>query len=329
MIRTGLFVGLLMGVTVAHAAAQTEPVTEPLDTLVWMQAVPPPPPPPPPPGVGGMAMAAEAVGWLPFELNMDPMPVQGAPYSATAVTETTQVLSDGNRIARKMEVTIYRDGEGRTRREQTLTGIGPIEMIGQGRQTVTINDPVSGEHYILDPEHLRARRMKVFARTDLPPDIANVERELVVNIEKRQGLTDQPQVTDHVTFTAAGQPGEMVTFSAGAKVSVARAAQSESLGSQVIEGVSADGTRSTIVIPAGQIGNERQIEVVSERWFSPELKTTVMSRHSDPRTGETVYRLTNVARVEPDATLFQVPPDYTIEEMPGKGQIIRSIRKEP
>ena len=71
-------------------------------------------------------------------------------------------------------------------------------------------------------------------------------------------------------------------------------------------------TRTTVTIPAGQIGNERPIEIVSERWFSPDLKVLVMSRQSDPRFGETTYRLTNVTRVDPPPQLFEIPADFKI-----------------
>ena len=85
------------------------------------------------------------------------------------------------------------------------------------------------------------------------------------------------------------------------------------LGKQIIEGVEATGTRTTITIPVGEIGNERPIEIVSERWYSPELQLVVMTRHSDPRMGETTYKLTNINRAEPAKTLFEVPADYTIK----------------
>jgi hypothetical protein len=90
------------------------------------------------------------------------------------------------------------------------------------------------------------------------------------------------------------------------------ASRVEQLGKRFFEGIEADGTRSTTIIPARQIGNERPIEVVSERWFSTELKVLIMSRQSDPRFGETTYQLTNIVRSEPAADLFQVPPDFTV-----------------
>jgi hypothetical protein len=91
--------------------------------------------------------------------------------------------------------------------------------------------------------------------------------------------------------------------------------KSEDLGKRVIEGVQAEGTRTTITIPAGQAGNERAMEIISERWYSPELQVVVMSKHSDPRMGETVYQLTNVSRVEPVASLFEIPSDYQVNDM--------------
>jgi hypothetical protein len=87
----------------------------------------------------------------------------------------------------------------------------------------------------------------------------------------------------------------------------------EDLGKQIIEGVEAEGSRTKVTIPAGEIGNERPIEIISERWYSPELQLVVMTRHSDPRSGETTYKLININRGEPAKTLFEVPADYTIK----------------
>src|SRR5262249_60726474 len=84
----------------------------------------------------------------------------------------------------------------------------------------------------------------------------------------------------------------------------------EPLGTQLMEGVEATGVRTTFTIPAGQIGNERPIDIVDERWISKELQLVVKSRHSDPRSGETLYRLINIIRTEPDHFLFELPTDY-------------------
>jgi hypothetical protein len=91
----------------------------------------------------------------------------------------------------------------------------------------------------------------------------------------------------------------------------------ESLGTQTINGIAAQGTRYTRTIPAGEMGNEKPIAIVTERWYSPDLQITVMTKRSDPRIGETVFQLTNIQKQEPAATLFQVPSDYTIKQAHG------------
>jgi hypothetical protein len=85
----------------------------------------------------------------------------------------------------------------------------------------------------------------------------------------------------------------------------------ESLGSQVVNGVMADGTRVTQTIPAGDFGNDRPITSVTESWFSPDLRLTVLYRRSDPREGDVTTQYAGIKRGEPDASLFQVPAGYT------------------
>lgn len=92
----------------------------------------------------------------------------------------------------------------------------------------------------------------------------------------------------------------------------------ESLGTQTINGVSAQGTRTTRTIPVGEMGNEKPIVIVKESWYSPELQITVMTKRTDPRTGETVSQLTNIQKQEPAAALFQVPSDYAVTQ--GRGR---------
>jgi hypothetical protein len=108
----------------------------------------------------------------------------------------------------------------------------------------------------------------------------------------------------------------------------AKNSKTESLGKRNVEGVEAEGTRSTFTIPAGEIGNDLPIEIVSERWYSPELQTVMMTRYADPRDGETVYRLSNLRRGEPSRQLFEVPSDYRVitEGMPR--MIQRKLRNE-
>lgn len=95
--------------------------------------------------------------------------------------------------------------------------------------------------------------------------------------------------------------------------------KTEDLGTQTIEGLPAEGKRVITTIPAGAIGNEKPIDVIYERWFSKDLDMIISSKHSDPRFGDQVYRLTNILRTEPDSSLFAVPADFKVvfEQAPG------------
>ena len=212
--------------------------------------------------------------------------VTGAPYSAQAVTESTQVLADGNRITRKNTASLFRDSEGRTRREQNLSFVGPWPTGGKDSSVITINDPVARTSYVLQPNE----RTAVKSSYGEPVQPAMVMKELKERVSKLDA--------------------EKKALQGNVKPDV----KTESLGSQSFDGVIAEGKRVTETIPAGAIGNEKPIDTVNETWFSPDLQTVVMSKHSDPRTGDTVYQLTNIQRSEPSPSLFQVPSDYTVRE---------------
>jgi hypothetical protein len=89
--------------------------------------------------------------------------------------------------------------------------------------------------------------------------------------------------------------------------------KTELLGTQTINGIVAEGTRTTHIIPAGQIGNEKALQVVSERWYSVDLQIVLKSTRTDPRTGTTTYTVTSIQRTEPAATLFAVPAGYSVQ----------------
>lgn len=256
--------------------------------------------------------------------------VKGAPYSGEAVTETIQTLSDGNRIVNRFTSSVYRDSDGRTRREQSLKGLGVLGSGEELLQTIFIHDPVAGVTYSLDSKSRIAHKSSPF-RFQLSKTPAggitadgqtfefklgeggtasgNVIMTTPLGAGVEAARVPHPGV-EHFTMRAEGGAGATYAFrtSKGSTNEV-----KEQLGKQLIEGVEAEGTRTTITIPAGAIGNERPIEIVSERWYSPELHLVVMTRHSDPRFGETTYQLTNINRTEPAKTLFEVPSDYTVK----------------
>jgi hypothetical protein len=237
--------------------------------------------------------------------------VKGAPYSAQAVTETIQMLGDGNRIVNTSSAMVYRDGEGRTRREQTLRVIGNFSAAGDPPKTISINDPVAGISYVLDPQSHMARKIQGFRMESTSAGAWKTSAG---------GGGAMAGGGEGATVTFSRKPSGDMQLKQAAVESKLREAKDqtgfrkEDLGTQTIEGVSAIGTRTTKTIPAGQIGNERDIEIVDERWYSTELQAVVMTRHSDPRSGATVYRLTNINRAEPDRSLFEVPAEYALKE---------------
>jgi hypothetical protein len=292
-----------------------------------------------------VGFAAPQVEFISHEFNFDGKVVKDAPYSADAVTETIQTLADGNRIVRNSSSKIYRDSAGRTRREQAMKVVGPWAVSGEAPVMITINDPVSGVFYNLNSSSKTAHKMTAFRTGDMSEDSkavaelrAKVKDKLkmrvangaeagvstgVVNevVIKRGGNAADLTVTQNVVGAAPGAVVSAVT--AGVPMTVGGGViawpgdaevNQESLGTQSIEGVTAEGTRMTFTIPAGKIGNDRPIVTVNERWYSPELQTVVLTKNSDPRMGETTYRLTNINRSEPDPALFQVPADYTVDE---------------
>jgi hypothetical protein len=234
--------------------------------------------------------------------------VKGAPYSATAITETIQTLSDGNQIIQKSEIAIYRDSEGRTRREQTLAVVNRWSAEGDAPRVIFINDPVAGIQYTLDPRTQTARRTAASQSELLAMEQYFMELDAAVReIEVTEGVFSEPEGFFSELDSAVAKTGK------GTRKKKRRSRGS--IEKQMIEGVEAEGTRNTSTIPAGQIGNKLPIEIVDERWYSPELQTVVMTRHYDPRSGETIYRLTNIDRREPDRSLFEVPAGYTLKDV--------------
>ena len=246
--------------------------------------------------------------------------VAGKPYAADSITESTQVLADGNRITARNEARLMRDSKGRTRREQTLRGFGPASAAREPVTMITINDPVAEVSYFLDTAARTAQASRPLriatgmagtftapAPAPLPEGGGAHTTVFVPN----PGAGAPAEVLDFAL--QPGQSGPSVVglppFAAGP---APFASSTEDLGQQVLEGVLARGTRRTQTIPAGALGNERPIQIVAEQWYSPDLEAVVASRNYDPRVGETTYRLVNVARGEQAPDLFAVPQGYAL-----------------
>lgn len=237
-----------------------------------------------------LAVSAPAQDVVGAKIGFEMKVVKGAPYSATAEAETIQTLADGNRIRNKTTTFVYRDGEGRTRRES----VGKAQSVAT---EVFISDPANGVNYSLDTQRRVAVKVNLTA-LDLEKMKYAVELGMKQLELKRQAQTGGQ---------AAPAEDEEV-------VKKKRQPVTESLGQQVIEGLLCEGRRATSTIPADEIGNEQPITIVNEQWYSPELQVYVLTKQSNPRSGETIYRLTNINRSEPDRALFEVPADYTLRD---------------
>jgi TonB family protein len=261
--------------------------------------------------------------YMASEMSFDGKLVKGAPYSGQGVTEVVQVLADGNRIVNRSTTLIYRDSEGRTRREQTLRAFGPFATGSEPPTTIFITDPVARATYVLDTSTHVARKMPAYSfewkttappgvRAPAPPPGEGVRVPAPAAAPLPPGAAGQGGSKTEFMIRTPGPDGDPVGGMQFRREGN-RKAKSETLGKQTVEGVEAEGTRETITIPAGEIGNELAIEIVNERWYSPELQTLVMAKHSDPRFGQSVYRLTNINRGEQPKTLFEIPGDYTLK----------------
>ena len=212
----------------------------------------------------------------------------GVPFSAEEIGSRTQVLPDGNRITNALpSVFLFRDSAGRTRTERPPMPMAPSSKIVQKLPLIPeIHDPVAGYQYFLDTANHVAHRYT------LPP----------------------PNPAQFRIDTMGGTG--IIRSSANPQTS-APDFMSEPLGTKMIEGILAEGRRSTMTYPPGMMDNDRPMTGNTESWISTDLKVVVLSKTFDPRGGETLRALMNVDRTEPDSKLFQVPPDYKIVDETG------------
>jgi hypothetical protein len=257
--------------------------------------------------------------------------IKGAPYSAETIIEGIQALADGNRINKKTTGRVFRDGEGRTRREEDRPN---------GTVNISIVDPIAGFSYSLDAasrvawrtpapaggiffSKLEEARVQERLRTDLEErsvlrsKISGDEEARQVEARKAGSSDEQSKAAadeDKMKAAAAGGRGGGGGRGRGMIARTPMALPAITLERKTLEGIPVEGRKTTTTIPAGQVGNEQPLIITSEEWRSPDLNLLVMTRHADPRTGESTYRLTNIIRAEPDRSLFMVPPDYTVKD---------------
>jgi hypothetical protein len=289
-------------------------------------------------------------------------PVDGSdtkdkPYSTEVVTESNHILADGNRISRKTVSKMARDREGRFRQE-ALDGASRVYIndpvakktiiLDVEAKTATVH-PNTGlsRHFSFDNAQIDSARRIAAAASSAASTAASEARragqdvaEAVRKALRASGIDAMgPQsgrktvdigAVDVVTLDGMNRPRVssntwMHTMPSSAfGMNSKYASSQEPLGTKLIEGVNAEGMRRSTTIPAGEIGNEKPIVMTSELWKAPDLNLTLYSRNADPRTGETIYRLHNLSRNDPPASLFTIPEGYKIKETAMRVKVIKS-----
>lgn len=263
-------------------------------------------------------------------------PVKNLPFTAEVITEHVQNLADGNQVAHKTTGLTFRDSAGRTRQEMR-------DAKGEVRN-ITIHDVVSGATYILNPREKTATqiapnkqlnaaaaeaaraRIEALRKEGKLPEMKE-RREIIIRHSGEQGEDVKIEMNKAEGMKIEGRhnlllaPGGGIQVQLGALAGAfgdgkwASKSTTKDLGTRDFDGLKAEGKVRSYEIPAGEVGNRNPIVVSNEFWYSPELQVTVMTKHSDPRTGDNIYRLGSIRREEPAAALFTVPSDYTVKDV--------------
>jgi len=203
--------------------------------------------------------------------------VIGAPFSDTAVEETTRVMQDGTRFVHSITTHHFRNGQGSVRSERPLPM--PAGSSEEPPTIVTINNKVTGEYM----------QMASGAK--------------VASVLQRPGAK--------VVDTPVTLP-EIRTMFAGMRVGPKDPGWSApvSLGEKTLDGVHVVGSQRTYTVAAGKVGNSKAVTVIVQQWSSPELGIIVDKLDTSTTGGQFHYHLTELTQAEPPAELFTVPADY-------------------
>ena len=219
--------------------------------------------------------------------------VLNAPFSADATTSVRLTFRDGTKLDQSTTARYYRDTIGRVRVELPTDGIGAANTPERHFRTIVAPALGIAPVWTLDPVR---RTAHILPRPYLAM-VTGGANEFAVPIG--DGFITFRRARDLLTPNRIGDP-----YSYNVE-------QTESLGSRRIAGVDTMGSRVTMTIPAGYWQNDKPIELVDERWESPELKLLIAAHFRDSRTGDVEYRLSNIRRVEPSSDLLGMPADYT------------------
>lgn len=227
--------------------------------------------------IGGMPLTAQNAAAPEFVALGRVRSTANQPFRAEWVTTRVQTLADGSQITDVDREVRVRDAEGRVRIERFAPENSPDSGKAAMPVSVEIVDPVAGQTIRLSPLKKTAT---------------------IIALARPMALPRAP-----LAHAASAPPPS------GAQLP---RPQFEQLGTQSIDGMNAVGTRITQVIPAGTQGNDHDLTIVHESWFSPELKVDLLTKHSDPRSGEATTEVRNLSLDDPDPALFRIPEGYTV-----------------
>lgn len=265
------------------------------------------------PLIGAGPLGVISTGGMAVAIQDNAQVVKNQPYQAQAVTKIKQTLADGTHITQTTTATVARDSDGRTVRIQKLSTIGPWRSASDSSQAgaptlTTIFDPVAKKHIDFMSDRKVAH---VLALPPLPPDAGEGASGGFAAVAGRPMRSADPDmgptmivIQQHADSSQPANDPQGPVF------------KTEPLGTKAIDGIPATGTKTTSTIPAGTFGNDKDLVITRETWYSPDLKLVVQSTQTDPRFGTTSYALTNIQRNEPDPSLFQVPAGYKVEKGP-------------
>jgi TonB family protein len=219
-----------------------------------------------------------------------PMPSASVPTTEATSAETSKQINVSGGVLQGMAIKKAQPPYPPIARAARASGAVQVQVTISETGEVTEASVISG-HPLLRDAALQAARQWLFKPTELSGVPVKVQGILTFN------------------FTLGDDEPAQAPF---ARSATRYTTNTEQLSKQMIEGIECDGERAVTTIPTGAIGNERPIETVKETWYSPELRMMILSKRSDPRFGESTYRVTNISLAEPEAALFQVPSDYTI-----------------
>jgi hypothetical protein len=286
--------------------------------------------------------------------------VKNAPYSAEVVNERVQMLPDGNQITKRTSQLMMRDSAGRTRTEVRGENgetrlINIFDAVDGSRLTLSPASKVATKIAVdrdvqarIDELHEKAKAMAKEGKTSYVE--RNPGEEVIITRSDNSGKEAREEIKISVVrgaenrglaaLDSLGKLGHPLVFNSSGMAMLGSGvgaittsiqdrtwsskATTRELGSRDIDGVRAEGKMRSYTIPAGEIGNKNAITVTTETWISPDLQITVYSKHSDPRTGDIIYRLANVKRSEPSLSLFTMPDGYTLRETTPKIHKIRT-----